>query len=214
MVEWLQRHMVLTFWKMVCIRFPFHFREYCSGGSLRDHLKRQSPYPLPLDEALAILAQIAEALYFAHKQNIVHRDLKPENILFSAKGELLLSDFRFANILDTIGIRQGTVIGTPAYMAPEQFRGFASRESDQYAFGCIAYELLTGRQPFIASDIASLMFKHLTEQPPAPRQLNAQVPEYIDQAILKSLAKEREVRYADVVSFARALLKDSQFQPL
>lgn len=129
----------------------------------------------------------------------MHRDLKPENILFNAKGEALLADFGIAKMLDTIGVRQGTIISTPSYMAPEQFRGLASRESDQYALGCIAYELFTGRQPFIAPDMAALMFKHLMEQPVTPRQVNAQLPECIEQAVLKALAKEREGRYEEAL---------------
>ena len=172
--------------------FPYLITEYCPNGSLRDRLKRQPSRPLPLDEALSILEQISEALQFAHAQNVIHRDLKPENILFNAKGAILLADFGIAKMLDTVGIRQGTIIGTPAYMAPEQFRGLSSRESDQYALGCIAYELFTGKQPFVAPDMASLMFKHLMEQPVAPKQLNAQLPPHIEQAILKALAKERE----------------------
>src|SRR5207249_2002146 len=128
---------------------------------------------------------IGEALQHAHQQNIIHRDLKPENILFNARGEALLADFGIARMLATAGIRQGTIIGTPPYMSPEQFRGTASKESDQYALGCIAYELFTGQLPFTAPDMVALMFKHIQEAPTAPRQLNPQVPVHIEQAILK-----------------------------
>src|SRR5205807_928969 len=95
--------------------------------------------------------------------------------------------------------------GTPPYMSPEQFRGTASRESDQYALGCIAYELFTGQLPFTAPDMVALMFKHIQEAPTAPRQLNPQVPVHIEQAILKAMAKERGERYVDVAAFVLAL---------
>lgn len=193
--------------------FPYLITEYCPRGSLHDRIKRQALRPFPTEEALSILTQIGEALQFAHEQNIVHRDLKPENILFNTKGQTLLADFGIAKMLDTIGVRQGTIIGTPSYMAPEQFRGLASRESDQYSLGCIAYELFTGRQPFIGPDMPSLMFKHFTEQPVAPRQVNGKLPEHIEQAVLKALAKEREGRYAHIASFIGALRKSAEQQP-
>ncbi len=187
--------------------FPYLVMEYCSAGSLRRRLKRQNSQPLPVEEALIILTQVGEALEYVHQHNVVHRDLKPENILFNAKGEALLADFGIAKMLATIGVQQGTITGTPSYMAPEQFRGIASREGDQYALGCIAYELLTGQKPFTAPDMVSMMFKHLTEQPAAPRNLNPHIPVHIEQAILTAMAKEREARHADVATFMGALRK-------
>ena len=190
--------------------FPYLVTEYCPEGSLSRRLKRQRPYPLPLDEAITILAQVGQALQYVNEQRVVHRDLKPENILFNAKGEALLADFGIAKMLASIGIRQGTITGTPSYMAPEQFRGTASKEGDQYALGCIAYELLTGRQPFTAPDLVSMMYKHVTEQPLAPRHLNPQLPAYIEQAVLKAMAKERKARHADVATFITQLQKSAQ----
>jgi len=165
---------------------------------------------LPIEEAITILTQVGQALQYVHEQNVVHRDLKPENILFNAKGEAILADFGIAKMLATIGIRQGTITGTPPYMAPEQFRGTASEEGDQYALGCIAYELFTGRRPFTAPDMVGMMFKHVTEQPIAPRQLNPQLPVHIEQAILTAMAKEREARHVDVAMFIVALRKSAQ----
>jgi serine/threonine protein kinase len=135
--------------------FPYLVTEYCLEGSLHQRLKRQRPHLLPVQEAIAILNQVGQALQYVHEQHVVHRDLKPENILFNAKGEALLADFGIAKMLVTIGIQQGTITGTPPYMAPEQFHGTASKESDQYALGCIAYELLTGRRPFAAPDLTT-----------------------------------------------------------
>ncbi len=190
--------------------FPYLMMEYCSAGSLRQRLKRQRSQPLPVEEALTILTQVGQALEYVHQQNVVHRDLKPENILFNTKGEALLADFGIAKMLATIGVQQGTITGTPAYMAPEQFRGTASREGDQYALGCIAYELLTGQKPFTASDMVSMMYKHVTEQPVAPRDRNSHIPVHIEQAVLRAMAKEREARHADVTTFIRALQKTAQ----
>src|SRR6266699_710660 len=160
---------------------PYFVAEYAPNGSLRDLLEQRYPHPLPVDEAVRILTQVGDALYYAHQQNIIHRDLKPENILFNAKGEALLADFGIATVLSTMTINYNvTVIGTPAYMAPEQFRGAVCKESDQYALGCIAYELYTGHKPFIASDLATFMYQHLMENPIAPTKLNLALPAHIE----------------------------------
>ncbi len=192
--------------------FPYLMAEYASRGSLREHLKGQSPRLLSLDEAGTILSQIGQALHYAHQQNIIHRDLKPENILFNAQGDALLADFGIATMLSTASIKHVTVIGgTPPYMAPEQFQGMVSKESDQYALGCIAYELLTGRQPFSAPDFISMGFKHITEQPLAPTHLNPHVSLSLEQVILKAMAKQRADRYANVSSFISALQSAATF---
>jgi serine/threonine protein kinase len=177
--------------------------EYASNGTLCDRLCQRPSQPLPLGEALLILSQIAQALQYAHSQNIVHRDLKPANILFNPKGEAILADFSIAVVLEqTKRVGEG---GTPLYMAPEQFRGEVSKKSDQYALGCIAYELLTGQRPFVALDFLSMAYKHVHEQPPSPTQLNPNLPGYMERAILKAMAKQREDRYGDISAFIAAL---------
>src|SRR6266704_1677734 len=190
--------------------FPYLVTEYCPQGSLHRRLKRQHPNPLPMEEAITILTQVGQALQYVHEQNVVHRDLKPENILFNTKWEALLADFGIAKMLATIGVQQGTITGTPAYMAPEQYSGIASREGDQYALGCVAYELVTGQKPFTGSGMESMMYKHLTEQTVAPRQLNPHLHVHIEQAILTAMAKERKARHADVAMFIAALRKSAQ----
>src|SRR5947207_2984882 len=146
--------------------FPYLMAEYAPNGSLRDYIKRQSHNLLPVDEAIRILTQIGQALHYAHQQKVIHRDLKPENILFNAKSDALLADFGIAMVLDTTSsIKQVDYSGTPAYMAPEQFEGIISRKSDQYALGCIAYELVTGHKPFTATSLEVLWYKHTKEQP-------------------------------------------------
>ncbi|MDQ6660532.1 MAG: serine/threonine protein kinase [Chloroflexota bacterium] len=191
-------------------RFPYMVTEYAPNSSLRKRLQKQPEQPLPEKEALTILSQIGMALQHAHEQNVIHRDLKPENILFNTKGDALLADFGIATILDSSSVRQGTIIGTPAYMAPEQFRGTASKEGDQYALGCIAYELFTGQKPFKAPDYISMACKHLEEIPIPPRKLNPNLPEHIEQAILKAMAKDRKERFASVEEFVTALHKTKE----
>src|SRR5260370_37263899 len=94
-----------------------------------------------------------------------------------------------------------TIGGTPPYMAPEQFQGIISKEGDQYALGCIAYELMTGRLPFTAPDFLSMGFKHLTESPTAPSQFNSKLPTTVEAVILKALAKQRVERHTDIPAF-------------
>ncbi len=184
---------------------PYIITEFADGQSLRQILQRLAPKLLPLDVVIRIVAQVAEALQFAHQQQVVHRDLKPENILFRANGSALLADFGISTILSSMSVQQATITGTPPYMAPEQFKGAVSKESDQYALGCIAYELVTGHRPFSAPDFFSMGFKHVNERPQPPMYFNSNLPEHISQAILKALAKGRQQRYPEVIAFARAL---------
>lgn len=175
---------------------PYLVAEYAPHGSLKDRIEKRSPHLLAAKEVMTILSQISEALHYAHQQNVVHRDLKPGNILFNAKGEALLADFGISIILDEAGTRVVDESGTHAYMAPEQFKKIVSKRSDQYALGCIAYELFTGQRPFVAFDERSQI---------APTQLNPQLPIHIEQAILKAMAKDRKDRHADVTVFMTAL---------
>ncbi len=117
---------------------------------------------MPTEEAVIILSQVGQALQYAHQQNIIHRDLKPENILFNTRGEAVLADFGIAAVLASARTRQVGFGGTPAYMAPEQFEGIISTKSDEYALGCIAYELLTGRKPFTIPhpSLKAMWFQH------------------------------------------------------
>src|ERR1700736_6109962 len=179
--------------------------EYAPHGSLRDRLEQEVPHSLPVDQAVTILTQVGHALYYAHQQNIVHRDLKPENILFNAKGDALLADFGIAVVLETASTSPVNLIGSPLYMAPEQFDGVISKRSDQYALACIAYEMLTGRNPFLSAGALAMALKHKMEQPIAPSQFNPSLPVPIERAILKAMSKERTDRYPDIPAFLAAL---------
>jgi serine/threonine protein kinase len=183
--------------------------EYAPNGTLRDLISRRRNKPLPAERAITILSQIGQALHYAHQQNIVHRDLKPENILFNAQYEPLLADFGIATVLETARTQHMDGSGTPAYMAPEQFEGTVSTKSDQYALGCIAYELVTGQKPFAVSYDA-MWYHHAKVSPVPPSQLNPDLPLHIEYAILKAMAKERTDRYEDVAAFIAALHADTR----
>ncbi|HJT56376.1 MAG TPA: protein kinase, partial [Ktedonobacteraceae bacterium] len=148
----------------------------------------------------------------AHQQHIIHRDIKPENILFNARGEALLADFGVATMMETASIKLATVIGTPSYMAPEQFQNSISKESDQYALACVAYELFTGQRPFTAQDFFAIGFKHMQEAPVPPSQLNPQLPPFMEQAILRAMAKQRTERFPDIKAFITELHLPSSSQ--
>ncbi len=193
--------------------FPYIVAEYASNGSLRDRIKSCAPSLLPLHEIVTILTQIGQALSHAHQRHIIHRDIKPENILFNAKNEALLADFGLATSLSTASVKYVDNAGTPRYMSPEQFQGHVSKESDQYSLACIAYELVTGHQPFIEKDFYALGFKHLTENPIPPTQLNPYLPVALEQVILKAMAKQRANRYPDISSFIGAFVQATRLQP-
>ncbi len=180
---------------------PYLVAEYATKGSLRDRLLRQSPKLLLAEEIITILSQIGQALQYAHTMNIVHRDLKPENVLFNIKNEALLADFGIATVLETARTKHADVSGSPSYMAPEQFDG-----------SCIAYELVTGRKPFIAANpsMEVMWYQHATVNPIPPTQLNSQLPKYIEQAILQATAKNRANRHTDVFAFISALHKSAK----
>ena len=187
---------------------PYLVTEYAAGGSLRDHLRKYNGQPLPVEEAVAILTQIGQALHYAHQQHIVHRDLKPENILFNNQGEALLADFGIAVLLTTAHTTGWVGLGgTPPYMAPEQFEGLASPKSDQYALGCIAYELLTGCKLFSIPNptLGAWWFHHTKVEPVPPRQYNRQLPASIEQAILTATSKDRANRHRDISAFIEAM---------
>lgn len=184
---------------------PYLITDYAPNGSLQDRIFSQASHPLPINEALTILSQIGDALQCAHDHNIIHRDLKPGNILFDVQRNALLSDFGAAIMLTTISIKNADGFGTPAYMAPEQIDSQVSKESDQYALGCIAYELFTGRRPFHAETPLSFLYKHATEPPTPPRHWNPEIPPHIEYAILKALAKKPSDRHLSVAAFIRLL---------
>ena len=189
---------------------PYLVMEYAPNGSLRDVLNRDPQHLLPMAQSLEIIAQVGEALFYAHQKYFVHRDVKPENILFNAKSEALLSDFSIAINQNITHMEQEIdIIGTPSYMAPEQFDAHVSSSSDQYALGCVSYELLTGHKPFQAHNTDMLIKKHKYEHPIPLTQLNPLIPLHIEQAVLKAMAKSPYNRFENVSQFINALQSSS-----
>ena len=193
---------------------PYIITDFAPVGSLRDKLSDLSPDKVSFREALLILSQIGEGLEYTHQRGIVHRDLKPGNILFNKNNDAMLADFGIAVLMHSVtGESRTSLVGTLAYMAPEQFYGRVSRYSDQYALGCIAYELFTGRPPFKASNFASLKDQHVHHAPIPPTRRNPATPSYIEQAILTALEKDPQRRHADINTFISALHTNPVYQP-
>ncbi len=184
---------------------PFIVMRYMPGGSLADRLKNG---PLPIRAMAEIFARIGPAIDYAHAQGVVHRDLKPANILFDNAGEAYIADFGIAKISEssaTPGLTQG-VIGTPAYMSPEQWEGkTVDGRTDLYALGIILYESLAGRLPYVADSLTGFMKAHLFD--PVPAILNAS-PSFaapLQQIVQRALAKRPDQRYPNAVAMAADL---------
>jgi TolB-like protein/tetratricopeptide (TPR) repeat protein/predicted Ser/Thr protein kinase len=190
---------------------------YIDGESLRARLTRAGR--LPVEQALEIARQIADALQTAHDEGVIHRDVKPENILLTRSGHALLADFGIARAAagaepaDTM-TQAGLTLGTVAYMSPEQALGERELDarSDIYALGCVLFEMLTGAPPFTGPSAMSVLSKHLTAPPPDPRAEHPEVPAAIAALLSQALAKEPAARPASARAFALALTTTSERQ--
>jgi len=187
--------------------FLFYVMPFVEGESLRDRLDREKQ--LPLDDALQIAREVADALAYAHRQDVVHRDIKPENVMLSG-GHARVADFGIARAMSAAGSDRltltGIVIGTPAYMSPEQASGSSEVDgrSDLYSLGCMLYEMLAGRPVFVGST-ESLLRQHMIAEPPAITTLRPAVPPQVTAAIARALAKTPADRYSPVGQFSEAL---------
>jgi formylglycine-generating enzyme required for sulfatase activity len=174
-------------------------------------LKTKTGKPIPYQEAARFLIPLAHALAYAHKQGTIHRDVKPANILLTDTGQPMLTDFGIAKVLDLEEGQTltgtGIIVGTPKYMAPEQWKNRVSPQTDIYALGIVFYELVTGRVPFDSETPAGILEKQLTESLPPPRQFAPNLPIEAEQVIFKALARKPEDRYSDMSAFAVALEK-------
>ena len=188
--------------------------EYVSGQDLKE-LIRQTGL-LTTGEAISIAKQVAEGLAEAHDLGIVHRDLKPQNIMVDQEGNAKIMDFGIARSLRTAGMTaQGTIIGTPDYMAPEQVEGLeADQRTDIYALGAILFEMLTGKVLFEGDSPLSVAYKHKNEIPTPPRKLNSQIPEPLNQLILRCLEKEKENRYQTADDLLADLVRIEEGLPI
>ncbi|MCI0711998.1 MAG: protein kinase [Chloroflexi bacterium] len=183
--------------------------ELLTGGSLSSLLEKG---PLPPDKAEEILSQIAQALDYAHQRGVIHRDLKPQNILFNSQGQAILTDFGIAKVVsETTLTQKDMLMGTPAYMPPEQWQGRAVDErTDVYALGIILFEMLAGQKPFNASETTHWMHLHIYEPAPSIREFNPVLPREMEWIIEKALAKHPDSRFEsahELMTTFRAILK-------
>jgi len=176
---------------------PYIVMEYVEGSTLRELM--QAGRRLLPERALEITAGVLDALDYSHRRGIVHRDIKPANVMLTRAGDVKVMDFGIARALaDTSSTMTQTsaVIGTAQYLSPEQARGEqVDARSDLYSTGCLLYELLTGRPPFIGESPVSVAYQHVREQPAPPSQLDPELPAALDALVLKSLVKDRDHRY-------------------
>jgi serine/threonine protein kinase/tetratricopeptide (TPR) repeat protein len=172
-------------------------------------LKERMGVPMPWADAARMLIPIAQALTYAHRKGIIHRDVKPANILLSETGAPILSDFGTVKLQDSKEIMHltstGMGIGTPDYMAPEQWLGNVVVQTDIYAMGVVFYEMVTGRLPYSSDTPAAVLLKQASETPPRPKEFAWNMPDAVEEVILKALAREVEDRYDSMEIFGHAL---------
>src|SRR6059036_1100481 len=186
----------------------YYVMPYIEGESLRQRLERDKR--LSLEDALALGRAVAAALDYAHRHSVVHRDIKPENVMLH-EGEAMVTDFGIAKAVsaaaaDTL-TQTGTSVGTPAYMSPEQAGGAVELDgrSDVYSLGCVLYEMLAGRTPFTGPTAQAIIVKCFTEPVPPLRSVRDAAPAFVEQAVMRALAKDPADRFATAAQFAQAL---------
>jgi len=185
----------------------YYVMPFVEGESLRQRLTREKQ--LPVEDALRIAREVADALSYAHSRGVVHRDIKPENILLEA-GHAVVADFGIARAIAAAGgealTQTGIVVGTPAYMSPEQAAGGdVDGRSDLYSLGCVLYEMLAGQPPFTGPTAESLARQHLTVTPHPVTALRPAVPAVVAAALQRALAKTPADRFNPVALFGEAL---------
>src|SRR5438034_228005 len=181
----------------------YYVTPYVEGKSLRDRLQRDTR--LPLEEALKIAREVADALDYAHRRGVIHGDIKPENILFQS-GHAVVADFGIARAISAAGetrsralTQPGAVIGTPDYMSPEQASGERELDGrcDQYALACVLYEMLAGQPPFTGPTMESVLIRHLTVAAPRITDFQPDVPKPVAAALTRAMAKAPADRFRD-----------------
>ena len=188
--------------------FLYYVMPFVADGSLRDRLRLEPV--LAVDEAVRLATQVAGALEYAHRQGVVHRDIKPENILLQ-EGQALLADFGIARAISEAAqhrvTQMGMVVGTPAYMSPEQALGepAVDARTDVYSLGCVLYEMLVGEPPFTGASAQAILTKRLVEAAPSVRSRRDDVPLHVEEAIRRAMARAAADRFTGAGAFAAAL---------
>jgi eukaryotic-like serine/threonine-protein kinase len=179
--------------------------EFVPGKSCAEILREQRV--MPVDDVLDIVGQACRGLDHAHRNGVVHRDVKPGNLMLSEDGVIKLADFGIAKAAEHSSITQiGSVLGTAAYLAPEQARGEeAGPAADQYALGVVTYQMLAGRLPYEATSLTELAFKQQRETPPLLHEANPEVPPALGHAVARALALDADARYTHAVAMAEAM---------
>ncbi len=187
----------------VVAHVPFIVMEYVEGHTVRDILR--DGHAVPIEEAVEITIGVLSALEYSHHAGIVHRDIKPANVMLTPTGAVKVMDFGIARaVADSAATMTATqaVIGTAQYLSPEQARGESvDARSDLYSTGCLLFELLTGRPPFVGDSLVSVAYQHVREAAPVPSSIASDVPEALDRITMKALAKDREQRYSSAAEF-------------
>ena len=189
--------------------FLYYVMPYVEGESLRDRLTREKQ--LPQEDALRIATEVAGALAYAHSHGVVHRDIKPENIMLSG-GTAVVTDFGIARAVSAAGqgrhlTETGTILGTPAYMSPEQSTGSYEIDgrSDQYSLACVVYEMLVGEPPFTGPTAQAVIARHSLDMVSPPSIVRSTISDAVEGAVLRALSKVPADRYATTALFAEAL---------
>lgn len=195
---------------------PYIVMEYVEGETLRSILSREGR--LHPDEAARITQGVLGALSYSHRMGIVHRDIKPGNVMLTRTGQIKVMDFGIARaVADSEATRTQTqaVMGTAQYLSPEQAQGQpVDARSDLYSAGCLLFELLTGRPPFVADTPVALAYQHVGQQPEAPSALVPDIPPEYDMVVLHALVKDREMRYQSAEEFADDLVATRSHRPV
>jgi serine/threonine-protein kinase len=192
---------------------PFIVMECVEGSTLADELKQRGT--LEAEEVIDLALQICGGLEHAHAAGLVHRDIKPQNLLLRPDGTVKLADFGIARAAETTRLTQmGSVLGTAAYLAPEQALGEeVTASADIYSLGCVLYELLTGRTPHVFKTLPELVAKHREEAIQPLRELRPEVPERVEAAVMHSLARNPQYRPESAAAFAEELAVASPDPP-
>lgn len=187
--------------------------EYVEGESLEDVI--ESERVLTYKEVADLVIQLGSALDHAHDAGVVHRDIKPGNVLIDRNGRPKIADFGVARQATSTLTATGTIIGTPAYMSPEQITGHSvTGASDQFALAILVYEMLTGRKPFSGEGATTVLYRIVHEAPAAPRDVQKNLPPALDAAVMRALAKDPAERFENCSAFARALREGLRAAPL